>query len=218
MAILAFNQVTFTDKDHTILKEISFSIEQGGFVTIVGPSGGGKSTLLKLASYLISPSSGTIHFQGKPLDTFNPITLRQEISYCFQTPYLFGKTVEDNLLFPFSLRKKALDKSLVEQWLERFQMDASYINKDITKLSGGEKQRLALIRQLLFEPKVLLLDEVTSALDAQNAALVEEVIRSLNQEGMTIFWVTHNDEQSKRDATKRLTIVEGQLKSLEVLK
>lgn len=218
MAILAFNQVTFTDKDHTILKEISFSIEQGGFVTIVGPSGGGKSTLLKLASYLISPSSGTIHFQGKPLDMFNPITLRQEISYCFQTPYLFGKTVEDNLLFPFSLRKKALDKSLVEQWLERFQMDASYINKDITKLSGGEKQRLALIRQLLFEPKVLLLDEVTSALDAQNAALVEEVIRSLNQEGMTILWVTHNDEQSKRDATKRLTIVEGQLKSLEVLK
>lgn len=112
------------------------------------------------------------------------------------------------------MRKKALDKSLVEQWLERFQMDASYINKDITKLSGGEKQRLALIRQLLFEPKVLLLDEVTSALDAQNAALVEEVIRSLNQEGMTILWVTHNDEQSKRDATKRLTIVEGQLKSL----
>lgn len=84
MAILAFNQVTFTDKDHTILKEISFSIEQGGFVTIVGPSGGGKSTLLKLASYLISPSSGTIHFQGKPLDTFNPITLRQEISTVFK--------------------------------------------------------------------------------------------------------------------------------------
>lgn len=218
MAILAFDQVTFTDKDHTILKEISFSIDQGDFVTIVGPSGGGKSTLLKLASYLISPSSGTIHFQGKPLDRFNPITLRQEISYCFQTPYLFGKTVEDNLLFPFSLRKKTLDKSLVEQWLERFQMDASYVNKDITKLSGGEKQRLALIRQLLFEPKVLLLDEVTSALDAQNAALVEEVIRSLNQEGMTILWVTHNDEQSKRDATKRLTIVEGQLKSLEVVK
>ena len=218
MAILAFDQVTFTDKDYTILKEISFSIDQGDFVTIVGPSGGGKSTLLKLASYLISPSSGTIHFHGKSLDTFKPITLRQEISYCFQTPYLFGKTVEDNLLFPFSLRKKALDKSLVEQWLERFQIDASYVNKDITKLSGGEKQRLALIRQLLFEPKVLLLDEVTSALDAQNAALVEEVIHSLNQEGMTIIWVTHNEEQSKRDATERLTIVEGQLKSLEVLK
>ena len=65
---------------------------------------------------------------------------------------------------------------------------------------------------------MLLLDEVTSALEAQNAALVEEVIRSLNQEGMTILWVTHNEEQSKRDATERLTIVEGQLKFLEVLK
>ena len=81
-----------------------------------------------------------------------------------------------------------------------------------------EKQRIALIRTMLFEPEILLLDEVTSALDAENTELVEKAILNLNQQGITILWVTHNDEQSRKYANKLLTIEDGQIQSLEVIK
>jgi putative ABC transport system ATP-binding protein len=93
-----------------------------------------------------------------------------------------------------------------------------YINHKVQNLSGGEKQRIALIRTLIFKPEVLLLDEVTSALDKENADIVENVIKKLNDTGTTILWITHNEKQSKKYANKLLTIENGNIKSLEVLK
>ena len=97
-------------------------------------------------------------------------------------------------------------------------MTPDYLHYEIQNLSGGEKQRIALIRTMLFEPEILLLDEVTSALDAENTELVEKAILNLNQQGITILWVTHNDEQSRKYANKLLTIEDGQIQSLEVIK
>lgn len=97
-------------------------------------------------------------------------------------------------------------------------MDLAYLEQDVKKLSGGEKQRIALIRQLLFMPQILLLDEVTSALDAQNKVLVEEVIKTLHDQGITILWITHDEAQSRKYANKILTLVSGQLESMEVIK
>lgn len=87
----------------------------------------------------------------------------------------------------------------------------------MANLSGGEKQRIALIRNLLFKPEILLLDEVTSALDMENTEIVEDAISKLNKEGVTIVWVTHNLEQSRRNGNRIVTIENGEIKSEEVL-
>ncbi|VTS16766.1 ABC transporter ATP-binding protein [Streptococcus pseudoporcinus] len=218
MAILEFKDVSFSSDGKDILKKLSFTIDEGDYVSIVGPSGSGKSTLLKLASYLQSPTSGAIIFDGKSLEDYNPIELRQAISYCFQTPHLFGDKVKDNIQFPYDIRHLSLDQTRVKELFELFKMDLSYLEQDVKKLSGGEKQRIALIRQLLFEPRLLLLDEVTSALDSVNKEIVENVIARLHNKGITILWITHDSSQSKKYANKRLTIVSGELESMEEIK
>lgn len=216
--LLEFQNVSFDSEDKTILKNISVSINTGDFISIVGPSGSGKSTFLKLCSHLISPTDGSITYKGKNVTDYNPTELRKSITYCFQTPYLFGDTVMENIKFPFSIRNIKPDNKRVDEMFSVFHMSTDFLNKDVKTLSGGEKQRIALIRSLLFKPEILLLDEVTSALDVDNTKIVENVITSLNKEGITVLWITHNLEQSRKFANKLLTIEAGEIKSLEVLK
>lgn len=173
---------------------------------------------MKLCSYLISPTEGDIFYKNTSYKEYDPIKWRQCIAYCFQTPYLFGDTVMDNLKFPYSIRNSKFDLSKVEQLFTDFKLSEDYLKREVRDLSGGEKQRIALIRTLLFKPDILLLDEVTSALDVDNTLIVEGVIESLNEKGITILWVTHNPKQSKKYANKVLTIENGRAKSLEVLK
>lgn len=218
MCILKFSNVSFKDDNKYILKNISLSINEGDFVSIVGPSGSGKSTFLKLCSSLISPDEGDMLFKNKSFKEYDDVNLRKKVSYCFQIPYLFDHTVEDNLKFPYVLRNKAFDINRVKELFNIFNMDISFIKKEVNNLSGGEKQRIALIRNLLFEPDILLLDEVTSALDKDNTLIVENVIKLMNKRGITILWVTHNEAQSRKYANKLITIESGLLKNLEVLK
>lgn len=213
MPILEFQQVSFQNDGRTILEPFSVSIEQGEFVSIVGPSGSGKSTFLKLCSHLISPTSGDIRFHDNSVLDINPIDWRQRIAYCFQAPHLFGDTVLDNLIYPYEIRKVPVDRDYITSRFRRFHMDESYLDRPVSTLSGGEKQRIALIRSLLFQPEILLLDEATSALDEENTDIVEKVIQDLHQEGMTILWVTHNPAQSKRYATRLLTFENARLVS-----
>ncbi len=149
---------------------------------------------------------------------FNPMELRKQISYCFQMPYLFGDTVRNNLEYPFLLRNKPVDPDRLEELFAAFQMSTSNLEKEIQHLSGGEKQRIALMRSIVFQPEILLLDEVTSALDVANTQIVEKVIEALNQAGITILWITHNPEQSRKYANKILTIDTGEVRSLEAIR
>lgn len=218
MSILQFCNVSFSNEGKTILKNLNIHIETGDHLSIVGPSGSGKSTFLKLCNNLISPSKGNIVFNNKVLSEYNPIELRKEIAYCFQMPHLFGNTVMDNLSFPFKIRNKKLDINRVKYLFSLFSMNEKFMEEKILNLSGGEKQRIALMRTLMFTPKILLLDEVTSALDSENTLIVENIINKLNKDGTTILWVTHNKEQSTKYANKLLTLENGEVKSLEVLK
>lgn len=218
MPLLEFKSVSFKNDSKIIIDRISFSIEKGDCVSIIGPSGSGKSTLLKLCCHLISPTDGCIVYKEKNLTDYDPIGLRKSIAYCFQTPYLFGDTVIENIRFPYSIRNMLVDQKRIDELFSMFNIPADYLNKDVKILSGGEKQRIALIRTLLFKPEILLLDEVTSALDSENAKNVEEAIASLNTEGITVLWITHNLEQSRKFANKLLTIEDGKIKSLEVLR
>lgn len=218
MLQLEFQNVSYRHDGKDILQNIRVGFSAGDYVSIVGPSGSGKSTFLKLCCHLISPSEGCVRLNGKDILLGNPVELRRKVSYCFQTPTLFGNTVQDNIAFPYGIRGQQIDSERVGKLFDRFHMKDSYLKQDIQTLSGGEKQRIALIRTLLFRPEILLLDEVTSALDADNTAIVENAILELNREGITILWVTHSDAQSRKYANKRLTIENGQLKFLEALK
>ncbi|WP_332842739.1 ABC transporter ATP-binding protein [Paraclostridium bifermentans] len=133
-------------------------------------------------------------------------------------PYLFGKSVFDNLSYPFIIRKKEIDEQRILQFMKKLNLDSDYLHKDINALSGGEKQRVALIRNLMFTPDILLLDEVTSALDKENAKIVESLIKEMNDNGITVIWVTHSLEQSESIFNKRIQMDQGQVCAEEDLR
>lgn len=208
MDIIELNKVSYQVEDKQILKEIDLHVAEGQRITLTGPSGSGKSTILKLVASLISPTQGQINFQGKDVAQLDPISYRRQVSYCFQQPSLFGTTVTDNLRFPFELRDEPFNQQQAVELLWKVDLDESYLNKKIETLSGGEKQRVALIRNLLFPPKVLLLDEVTTGLDENSKAIVHKLIRNYHQEGTTILEVTH--DATELDLSNHLiTIKEG---------
>ena len=192
--LLQLQNVGYLAGDTKILNNINFSLRAGEFKLITGPSGCGKSTLLKIVASLISPTSGTLLFEG------------EDVSYCAQTPTLFGDTVYDNLIFPWQIRNQQPDPAIFLDFLERFALPDSILTKNIAELSGGEKQRISLIRNLQFMPKVLLLDEITSALDESNKHNVNEMIhRYVREQNIAVLWVTH-DKDEINHADKVITL------------
>ena len=218
MALLELSNIAYAVKDKTIIRDVSLAVNEGDYLTIVGPSGSGKSTLLKLCSDLISPTLGSITYNGRNLTAIEPESYRKEVGYCFQRPYLFAKTVRRNILFPYDIRGMKPDMERIKLLFDLLHMPMEYFERHNDELSGGEMQRICLIRSLIFEPKVLLLDEVTSALDSVNAAIVEQVIDELYKNGITIVSITHNEEQSLRSANRRITIIDGSIAKEEVLR
>lgn len=205
MHLLELKNLSYLVKGKRILSKLNLTVEQNDFLTIVGPSGAGKSTLLKLIASLLTPTAGQIYYQDKNIAEYSPLAYRRQVSYCFQQPSLFGKTVKDNLLFPYQIRKKEVDQAHLLSLLQKVQLDATFLNKEITALSGGEKQRVALIRNLVFLPQVLLLDEVTTGLDAQNKEIVHHLFQEVYQNGVTILQVTH-DQAEIAQANKIFTV------------
>ena len=211
MSILSLTDISYQVEQRQILNKVNLEVQAGDFLTLTGPSGGGKSTLLKIIASLISPSEGEIIFEGQNQRDYEITTYRQLVSYCFQQPSLFGQTVANNLQFPFVIRNEASSQVQIEQALTKVNLPTSYLNKNITELSGGEKQRVALLRNTMFLPKILLLDEVTVGLDARSIEIVHQFIKQLWQEaGLTIIQITHNQAELSQ-AAKVLWLEEGSL-------
>lgn len=194
--ILILDDIHYQIDDSVILDAVSFSLNAGEFKLITGPSGCGKSTLLKIISSLISPTRGDITFDGNNINQIQPEEYRKQVSYCFQTPSLFGNTVYDNLALPYQIRRQKPDEYRMKQDLARLMLPENLLLKNINELSGGEKQRVSLIRNMQFIPKVLLLDEITSALDEDNKRIVNEMIHQLvAQQNVAVLWVTHDKDE-----------------------
>lgn len=217
MIILDIKDLYYSSGDKEILKGVSLSIAKGDCISIVGESGSGKSTLLKICGDLISITKGDIYFKGVNYKEQDPLDLRRRISYCIQLPYLFGDNVYDDLAFPFIVRKLKVNRKRMIELLTSFNLAEEYLEKKTASLSGGEKQRISIIRSLIFTPEILLLDEATSALDSENADKVQEYIYKLNKEGVTVLWVTHNIEQSGSIFNKRISLSNGQISGVEEL-
>jgi putative ABC transport system ATP-binding protein len=206
--MLTVENLSFKTKDKVILSKLNVKVLDGEFVTIAGASGSGKSTLLKLIANLICPTEGKIIYNGIDIKTVDIPRYRQEVSYCFQQPTLFGETVLDNLEFPFLVRKEKFSDTRVRALLTLVDLDEAYLEKPITELSGGERQRVALIRNLVFPPKILLLDEVTTGLDETSKQIVHQFIADVHAQGITILQVTHDREEIEQ-AEKVLRIEKG---------
>lgn len=208
--ILSLKNVSYHVKNKNIISNLSLNIAENEFLTITGPSGSGKSTILKLLANLISPTEGIIEFRNKDINQYLPTEYRKKVSYCFQQPLLFGEKVVDNLSFPFRIRKQKFDQDKVVRALKAVDLTSDFLNKNITELSGGEKQRVALIRNILFKPDVLLLDEITTGLDDDSKEIVHTLIKEVHQNKTTIIQVTHDNDEIEH-AGKIIKIVEGKL-------
>lgn len=180
--LLDVQDVAFSVGDRQLLKPVSLQLYQGDCVLLTGPSGSGKSTFLKILASLITPTSGQLFFRNSDITTLRAEAYRQQVSYCFQTPQLFGQTVYDNLALPWQIRRQKPQRDKLVAALESVNLSPDMLNKPVEQLSGGEKQRVGLLRNLQFMPEVLLLDEVTSALDEENRLSVLSLINRISAE------------------------------------
>lgn len=172
------------------LKDISFSVNEGEFLSIVGPSGCGKSTLLNIIAGLIKPSSGEIYIDNKKLTSVS-----SKMGYMFQKDQLFEwSSVWENIILGIKIQHKSPDlyKDKINALLENYGL-IDFVNYYPDELSGGMRQKVALIRTLSLNPEVLLLDEPFSALDYQTRLNIsDEIFKILKKEGKTVIMVTHD--------------------------
>lgn len=217
MNLIELKNVTLIDNQQEILKNMSFSIQVGQHTSISGPSGSGKSTILRLMASLLEASQGQVFYQGQDIAELESTEYRREVSYSYQSPQLFGRTVEDNLAFPAKIRQQEFDAARATALLADVGLAYIGLDKAVDALSGGEKQRVALIRNLMYPPKVLLLDEVTSGLDEENSERIWDwLLKRANQEEVTLVWVSHNEKEQQL-ATQQIQIRHGQLIEKEVV-
>jgi putative ABC transport system ATP-binding protein len=183
----------------SIFSNITISIKEPEIINIIGESGQGKSTLLRILGLLEMPDSGDVYLFDKSIKHWGPIEWRKKVGYVTQFATMLSGTVEDNLRIVNQLHHIPFDKKYVIDLLESIGLGNVEWNKPANLLSGGEKQRLALVRTLLMKPEILLLDEVTASLDIHSRLKVEKLLKSCHGEKeMTIIWVTHDIKQAQR--------------------
>lgn len=212
MNIMECKNIELIINNQTILTSISFSVQTSDRIGIIGPSGSGKSSLFRLLNLLISPTQGQIFYKNKNIQEYAPTELRHRVSYILQKPYLFGNTVKENLLYPYQLLNQKPDFEEINSYLTKVKLSETILEKKNTTLSGGEQQRIALIRSLLIKPEIILLDEVTAALDEENTLLLEKLIINEQQtHNITLLFITHSNAQAKRLAKKILYLEAGRI-------
>ncbi|MCI5584215.1 MAG: amino acid ABC transporter ATP-binding protein [Lachnospiraceae bacterium] len=204
------------DQGAVVLNKINFSIHKGEVVVIVGPSGCGKSTFLRCLNLLEEADSGEILLEGEVInrEKKNMHRVREQIGMVFQSYDLFPhKTVMENIILaPLLVQKR--DKGEVRQEAEKLLERVGLKEKAKSyprQLSGGQKQRVAIVRSLIMHPKVLLLDEITAALDPEMVREVLQVVLELAKEGMTMIIVTHEMEFAKAVADRVIFLDHGEI-------
>lgn len=207
-----FHDIHLTIDSQDIIKGITGSIPNGKITTFIGPSGAGKTTLLKMCNHLISQTAGDIYIYDQNIEHYDPIILRKRVGIALQSAPMIKGTVYDNLNLSKSLQQKKLSKIEATSILKDVGLDEMFLEKDASELSGGEKQRVSIARTLLNKNEILLLDEITSALDYASSKEMEQLILHINKKyAVTIVWITHNLQQAMQLGDYVWLLVDGSL-------
>lgn len=200
-AIIRFDRVSIKSQQKTILSEISFMLAPGEKALIYGKSGAGKSSVLKTLLGVYPISSGAVYFQEQALNPAVIKTVRRNTAYIGQEPVLGTDTVRNALLLPFQFKahrnRRPSETQLIEA-LQSLHLSADMLDRETQRISGGEKQRIALARGLLLGKTVYLLDEATSALDTESKHAVFEIFSDPH---LTVLAVTHDSDWLQRSTS-----------------
>lgn len=214
--IIEFEHVRKSYGEKTVLNDFSLAVAPGDFVTIVGASGGGKTTVLKMVNGLLTPDAGTIRVMGRNILEMDLIQLRRNIGYAIQGSVLFPHmTVAENIAYvPNLLNKKdkARTNAAVAKWLAIVGLDEELLQRYPAELSGGQQQRVGIARALAASPEILLMDEPFGAVDEiTRASLQQEITRIHRETGITVLFVTHDIGEALRLGTRVLVMADGEI-------
>lgn len=200
--------------------DVSFSIERGEFIAVVGPSGSGKSTLLHLIGGVDRPNEGKIYIEGTDISNYNSKELalfrRRKVGIVYQFYNLIPNlTVKHNIELPLTLDGRRVNEKLFDDIVNKLGISKK-LNNFPSELSGGQNQRVAIARSLIYEPSLLLLDEPTGNLDRKNSNEIIEILKYFNHtSNQTIILVTH-DESVALESDRIITIVDGKIAGDEI--
>jgi ATP-binding cassette, subfamily B, bacterial len=211
---ITFKNVSVNYGEKSVLRDISFQIEGGSKTAVIGPTAAGKTQLLYLLTSLSHPTTGSIEFDGQPLDDYKKDDFHKQVGFVFQDSILFNMSIRENIAFSDSVTDESLAKAIATAELKDF-IDAlpeglnTVVSERGTTLSGGQKQRIMLARALAIEPRVLLLDDFTARVDTQTEKKILENVRA-NYPGITLLSVTQKIA-SIEDYQQIILLMEGEM-------
>lgn len=218
MGQIIYENVSKSYNEKTIIKDFNLNIHKGEFLTIIGASGCGKTTLMKMINGLIQPDKGRILVNGKDISQVDIIELRRGIGYAIQGNVLFPHmNVYENISYVPKLLK--LDKSeiddIVDNMLELVNLPADAKKKYPNELSGGQKQRVGIARALAANHKIILMDEPFGALDAITRNQIQKELKDIHKKiGATIVFITHDISEAIRLGTRVLVLENGEIQQI----
>lgn len=218
--IIKFENIGMSYGENEVIKDFNLTVEQGEFVSIIGTSGSGKTTIIKMVNRLNHPTSGNIYINGENIEKMDIIQLRRNIGYAIQGSVLFPHmTVEQNIAYvPNLLNKKDKEKTkrAVNKWMNLVELDESLLSRYPDELSGGQQQRVGIARSLAASPDILLMDEPFGAVDEITRATLQKELKKLhNKTKITMLFVTHNISEALYLGTKVLVLHEGKIQQYD---
>lgn len=214
--VIQLQSVFKTYGDNKILNDFNLDIEKGEFLTIIGSSGCGKTTILKIINGLITPDKGKVYINGEDISKVNQIELRRSIGYVIQGVGLFPHmNIRKNISYVPNLIKKESKREIslkVEKLLKVVGLSEDMLNRYPSELSGGQRQRIGIARALAASPNILLMDEPFGAVDEITRKLLQEEISRIYKElNVTIVFITHDIKEALKLGTKVLVMDKGKI-------
>ena len=213
---IEYRDIKKTYGDKVIIEGFSMTVEQGEFVTIIGSSGCGKTTILKMANGLVAPTEGSVIVNGRDIRNENMIELRRNIGYAIQGSVLFPHmTVEQNISYVPNLlnrKNKKKTKEAVSRWMGIVGLEEELRGRYPSELSGGQQQRVGIARALAASPDILLMDEPFGAVDEITRGQLQTELKQIHEKtGITILFVTHDISEALKLGTKVLVMDQGKI-------
>lgn len=217
--IIRFEHVSKSYGEHNILHDFSLDIDKGEFLTIIGTSGSGKTTILKMINGLLYPTLGTIYVDGKDISKENQTLLRRNIGYVIQGIGLFPHmNVRKNIAYVPSLlngHDKQRTARAVERLIKVVGLDEEMLERYPSELSGGQRQRVGIARALAANPEILLMDEPFGAVDEITRKMLQNEIAHIHKElGVTIIFITHDIKEAMKLGDRILVMDKGKIEQL----